>query len=67
MASFLPAFSPKYDWELRGEVNSVVFPTGPALLGNTLFIYYRAADSPIASATVELVAELLTYTSKDER
>ena len=58
-------FSPEYDWELTGEVNNVVFPTGTALFGNTLFIYYGAADSHIATASVkltDLVDELLTYT-----
>jgi len=62
-------FSPEYDWELIGEVNNVVFPTGTALFGNTLFIYYGAADSLIACASVNLpglVAELLTYTRKNE-
>jgi predicted GH43/DUF377 family glycosyl hydrolase len=62
-------FSPEYDWELNGEVNNVVFPTGTALFGNTLFIYYGAADSLIATARVnipELVSELLTYTVKNE-
>lgn len=63
-------FSPEYDWELNGEVNNVVFPTGTALFGDTLFIYYGAADTLIACATVklsELVAELLIYTKKDEK
>lgn len=63
-------FSPEYEWELKGEVNNVVFPTGTALFGNTLFIYYGAADTHIACASVslsELVAELLTYTSNDEK
>jgi predicted GH43/DUF377 family glycosyl hydrolase len=62
-------FSPKYDWELKGEVNNVVFPTGTALFGNTLFIYYGAADTVIASASVNLnnlVSELLTYKSTNE-
>jgi predicted GH43/DUF377 family glycosyl hydrolase len=57
-------FSPQYDWELKGEVNNVVFPTGTSLFGGTLFIYYGAADTSIACASVnlsELVAELLTY------
>jgi predicted GH43/DUF377 family glycosyl hydrolase len=57
-------FSPELEWELNGEVNNVVFPTGTALFGNTLFIYYGAADSRIACASVnlpELVNELLTY------
>ena len=63
-------FSPQYDWELKGEVNNVVFPTGTALFGNTLFIYYGAADTVIACASVklnDLVNELLTYSSKDEK
>jgi beta-1,2-mannobiose phosphorylase / 1,2-beta-oligomannan phosphorylase len=60
-------FSPEYDWELHGEVNNVVFPTGTALFGNTLFIYYGAADSHIACASLSLsalLAELLSYTIK---
>jgi predicted GH43/DUF377 family glycosyl hydrolase len=63
-------FSPQYEWELKGEVNNVVFPTGTALFGGTLFIYYGAADSQIACATVNLsglVAELLIYSAKNEK
>lgn len=63
-------FSPEYDWEKRGEVNNVVFPTGTALYGDTLFIYYGAADSCIACASLSLSAllsELLTYAKKDEK
>lgn len=63
-------FSPEYEWELNGEVNNVVFPTGTALFGNTLFIYYGAADTHIACASInlsELVAELLTYTPQNEK
>lgn len=58
-----PLFLPELEWELNGEVNNVVFPTGTALFGNTLFIYYGAADSRIACASVnlpELINELLT-------
>jgi predicted GH43/DUF377 family glycosyl hydrolase len=60
-------FSPEYEWELIGEVNNVCFPTGTALFGDTLFIYYGAADSLVACANLklsELLAELLTYTKK---
>ena len=60
-------FSPEFDYELTGEVNNVVFPTGTALFGNTLYIYYGAADSQIASASVSLsglVNELLQHTTK---
>ena len=63
-------FSPEYEWELQGEVNNVVFPTGTALFGNTLFIYYGAADTHIACASVSLsalLAELLTYTNSDAK
>jgi beta-1,2-mannobiose phosphorylase / 1,2-beta-oligomannan phosphorylase len=63
-------FSPEFEWELKGEVNNVVFPTGTVLFGNTLFIYYGAADTQIACASVSLsalLAELLTYAIKDEK
>jgi len=62
-------FSPEFDWELFGEVNNVVFPTGAVVFGGTLFIYYGAADSHIACASINLsrlLAELLTYTLKNE-
>jgi len=64
-----PLFTPEYDWELKGEVNNVVFPTGAVTFGGTLFIYYGAADSVIACASLnlpELVSELLSYTLKHE-
>ena len=63
-------FSPEYKWELKGEVNNVVFPNGAALFGDTLYIYYGAADERIACASMSLsalIAELLNYTSKDEK
>jgi predicted GH43/DUF377 family glycosyl hydrolase len=65
-----PLFSPEYHWELVGEVNNVVFPTGTALFGDTLFIYYGAADSLIACASVSfsaLVAELLINLKRDAK
>jgi beta-1,2-mannobiose phosphorylase / 1,2-beta-oligomannan phosphorylase len=63
-------FSPQYKWELQGEVDNVVFPTGTALFGDTLFIYYGAADSHIACASLslsELLKELLTYKIENEK
>ncbi len=65
-----PLFFPEYKWELKGEVNNVVFPTGTALFGGTLFIYYGAADTQIACASVNLsglIAELLTYKPENEK
>ncbi len=51
-----PLFSPEHDYEIRGEVNNVCFPTGTALFGDTLYIYYGAADEQIACASVSLSA-----------
>jgi predicted GH43/DUF377 family glycosyl hydrolase len=62
-----PLFSPEIDWEINGEVNNVCFPTGTARFGDTLFIYYGAADERIACASVNfhhLVTELLDNTTK---
>ncbi len=63
-------FSPEYKWELKGEVNNVVFPTGTALFGDTLFIYYGAADTHIAVVSLSfsaLLAELIKNTPKNEK
>lgn len=51
-------FEPDQSWELKGEVNNVCFPTGAILNGDTLYIYYGAADEQIACASLSL-AELL--------
>lgn len=56
-----PLFVPEKEWELKGEVNNVCFPTGAILEGDTLYIYYGAADERIAVASLsitELLAEL---------
>ena len=53
-----PLFKPELDWEVKGDVNNVVFPTGTSLFGDTLYIYYGAADTRIACASMSL-SELL--------
>ena len=56
-----PLFSPTELYEKQGDVNNVVFPTGTALFGDRLYIYYGAADKRIAAVSVsltELLAEL---------
>jgi len=56
--------SPEKKWETVGYVNNVVFPTGTSLFGNTLYIYYGAADEQIACASLQLdqlLAELLAH------
>ena len=54
-----PLFSPTKKWEIEGEVDNVVFPTGHALFGNDLYIYYGAADKYIAVARMNLHELLL--------
>ncbi len=49
-----PLFSPTEDYEKVGDVNNVVFPTGTAIFGDRLYIYYGAADKRIAVASVNL-------------
>ncbi len=63
-------FKPEHDWELKGEVNNVCFPTGSIVVEDTLYIYYGAADEQIACASLSLSAllkELLVTTKKEER
>lgn len=51
-------FKPDKSWELKGEVNNVCFPTGSIIVGDTLYIYYGAADEQIAVASVSLTVLL---------
>lgn len=55
-------FKPEFEWELKGEVNNVCFPTGAVVFDDVLYIYYGAADERIATASIsmpELLKELL--------
>ncbi len=59
-----PLFIPEAEWELKGYVNNVVFPSGAAVVGDDLYIYYGAADERIAVASCklsELLKELLLH------
>jgi predicted GH43/DUF377 family glycosyl hydrolase len=59
-----PLFRPDQEYEISGEVHNVVFPTGTAVFDDKLYIYYGAADTCIAVASVglaELIAELLNH------
>lgn len=49
-----PLFSPTKEWEKEGVVNHVVFPTGTALFGKELYIYYGAADKHIAVVSLNI-------------
>jgi len=57
-----PLFEPEFRSENKGEVDNIVFPTGTALFGDSLFIYYSAANEPVAYTYLslsKLIAELL--------
>ncbi|MBW2974078.1 pesticidal protein Cry7Aa [Candidatus Woesearchaeota archaeon] len=49
-----PLFLPDKKWEIKGNVDNVVFPTGTAIFGEKLYIYYGAADERIAVASLNL-------------
>ena len=51
-----PLFSPTRSYETGGHVNDIVFPTGTALFGDELFIYYGAADTRVAVASINIKA-----------
>jgi len=54
-----PLISPTEVWEKEGAVKNVVFPTGAVVKDDTLYIYYGAADTSIAVASLKL-SDLLT-------
>lgn len=49
-----PLFSPQEDYEKKGYVDNVVFPTGTARFNNELYIYYGAADTCVAVASLNI-------------
>lgn len=57
-----PLFSPTEEWEKKGEVGNVVFPTGTARFDDRIYVYYGAADSRIGVASFryhDLLEELM--------
>lgn len=61
-----PLFSPEEEWERKGDVNNVVFPTGTAIFEDELYIYYGAADKRIAVASVSLKELLNELTNRKD-
>ncbi|MDO8566826.1 MAG: hypothetical protein Q7R58_01590 [bacterium] len=49
-----PIFEPLEKYEQEGEIANVVFSCGTVLRGDTLFLYYGAADKAIGVATASL-------------
>lgn len=62
-----PLLTPEKEYELTGHVGNVVFPTGTAIFKDKLYVYYGAADTYIAVASVKLeslIKELLKYRTR---
>lgn len=59
-------FGPEEPYELRGDVDNIVFPCGSTLApdGDTLHLYYGAADTSIAMATGSIRA-ILKWLKRD--
>lgn len=49
-----PVLEPTLDWERNGDVPNVVFPQGTAVVGDTLHVYYGAADTHVGRAHAPL-------------
>lgn len=62
-----PLFVPRRKNERHGLVHNVVFPTGTAVFGKHLYIYYGSADSYVSAASVnldDLLKELMHFKVK---
>lgn len=49
-----PIMSPHFDWERRGVVNNVVFPTGAVVKHGKIHLYYGGADKVVGLAKIPL-------------
>lgn len=49
-----PIFEPLEEYEMKGEIPNVVFSCGAVVRGDTLFLYYGAADKVVGVATASL-------------
>ncbi len=49
-----PFLTPEWYYEKMGQVSNIVFPTGALIKKNTLELYYGAADTFCATATIPL-------------
>ncbi len=56
-----PVLEPTFDFELKGDVDNVVFPSGAVVMDGSLHLYYGAADRVIghAEAPMSDVLDLL--------
>ncbi len=59
-----PILEPEEDYEKKGDVNNVVFPTGAVVIDKKLLLYYGGADKVCCMASANL-DELIEYIMKD--
>ncbi len=55
-----PIFEPQEMWEIRGDINNVVFSCANPVVGETVYIYYGGGDHVIGLATC-LLEDLLQF------
>ena len=60
-----PLISPTFKWEQEGIVKNIIFPSGTVVVDDMLYIYYGAADTRVATASVKL-SELLNELNKSK-
>jgi predicted GH43/DUF377 family glycosyl hydrolase len=64
----LPLLTPEENYEMKGNVDKVIFPSGAVVRDGKLLVYYGAADTSTAVATRDLnalLAELQPIESKN--
>ena len=49
-----PILEPEMEYERIGDVDNVVFPQGTVVKGDTLYVYYGAADKVCCLATARM-------------
>src|SRR5260221_4900140 len=54
----LPMLTPEETYELEGEVPKVIFPSGAVVKQDRLYVYYGAADTRVALASMHLASLL---------
>ncbi len=61
----MPLLTPEEEYERYGKVKNIVFPTGVTLRGDTLSVYYGAADTTTCLATGSLKTLLKELLAKE--
>lgn len=59
-----PLLEPRLKYELKGEVNNVVYPCGAVILNEDIYVYYGGADKVVGVAAVNLNKLLYDLTTQ---